>query len=90
MSVASILECENGTYGSMCHEACGECSFNQTCHFVTGICPNGCNPGFYGDLCNERMLKNVLLVIKFYNCWYTQTKYTRIHRDTMAITYIKI
>ena len=56
----TLLECENGTYGAMCLEACGECISNQTCHFVNGICPNGCNPGFSGDLCNGRMLKNVL------------------------------
>ena len=49
-----FLECDPGTYGVNCSEACGHCFANDQCDTVDGICSAGCNAGFEGPLCKDR------------------------------------
>lgn len=34
-----------------CLETCGNCLGDETCYNVDGMCMDGCNEGFKGDLC---------------------------------------
>ncbi|KAK3591415.1 hypothetical protein CHS0354_005342 [Potamilus streckersoni] len=45
--------CENGTYGSGCHEICGHCiQGNNSCSTIDGHCKDGCQEGWKGEKCN--------------------------------------
>ena len=47
-----FTECDGHTYGLGCKQSCGKCSGGVQCDHVTGICPNGCDAGMYGDRCD--------------------------------------
>lgn len=59
----SITECIDGTYGENCTQRCsGNCLKNLPCNKQTGICDNGCIPGYTNKNCssgkvNEKQLK---------------------------------
>ena len=51
-----LFKCSSGCpvehYGRNCQYICGHCS-GQSCDVATGICPDGCDPGFHGNRCDE-------------------------------------
>ncbi len=49
-----ISACSKGTYGSECGGTCGQCANAKICDYVTGSCPEGCEPGWKSDTCAER------------------------------------
>ena len=46
-----ILECDDNYYGINCKERCSDTCIN--CSRKTGVCQNGCRPGWKGMYCNE-------------------------------------
>lgn len=48
-----ISECQNNTYGAGCLEKCGQCLGGEKCHFLNGICSNGCEAGYYNFNCKS-------------------------------------
>lgn len=46
-------ECSSDFFGYPC-QPCGYCDDNGICDPTTGVCPNGCQPGYTGTLCKER------------------------------------
>ena len=56
INVFFVTGCNVYTYGSDCIH-CGNCSDGVQCNHVTGTCPNGCDPGIYGDKCDLGKLK---------------------------------
>ncbi|XP_071117591.1 receptor-type tyrosine-protein phosphatase epsilon-like isoform X2 [Haliotis cracherodii] len=48
-----VWKCPNETYGFNCNKTCGHCANNNSCHHVTGICPDGCQAGWKLDLCQK-------------------------------------
>ncbi|ELU14108.1 hypothetical protein CAPTEDRAFT_216318 [Capitella teleta] len=47
--------CDAGSFGVGCSEECGHCK-NDLCSAVDGRCSDGCEPGFLGDRCNEKLI----------------------------------
>lgn len=47
--------CDTMTYGSDCASSCGNCSNGETCHYVDGSCPHGCEEGATGNKCQNSM-----------------------------------
>ncbi|XP_078328532.1 uncharacterized protein LOC111111980 isoform X2 [Crassostrea virginica] len=52
-----VYGCDVYTYGVDC-KRCGNCSGGVQCDHVTGTCPNGCDPGMYGDECDRECSNN--------------------------------
>ena len=48
-----ITVCDGNTYGQDCTTSCGNCINEDQCHHVTGVCPNGCDKGVYGENCDK-------------------------------------
>lgn len=46
-----FLECSQGTYGKDCQHRCGSCNNQTGCHYMNGICYEGCDTGYLGDRC---------------------------------------
>ena len=47
-----FTECEDGYYGDICKNTCGQClKGNKTCDKTTGHCPGGCSAGWTDDTC---------------------------------------
>lgn len=44
-------ECSVGKYGDGCRHLCGKCKNLSQCHFSTGACLYGCEPGYQGEDC---------------------------------------
>ncbi|XP_052282064.1 protein draper-like isoform X1 [Dreissena polymorpha] len=44
--------CETGKFGIDCSLECGNCINNTFCNNISGRCPDGCDPGWTGQLCN--------------------------------------
>ena len=44
--------CSQGTFGKECNATCGNCQ--GECDHISGICLNGCAPGYIGPLCKTR------------------------------------
>lgn len=44
-------ECPAGYYGDRCSNSCGFCLDNSTCHHETGVCEQGCRPGYQTPKC---------------------------------------
>lgn len=65
-----FLECISGNYGTACRERCsGYCKNNKTCDYINGVCPDGCEDGYTGELCNnctKHIYLNVLIRTAFY------------------------
>lgn len=47
--------CTTGFYGEKCSSICGYCLNNSVCDHVTGVCEQGCEPGYQGENCTEGM-----------------------------------
>ncbi|XP_065922990.1 cell death abnormality protein 1 [Magallana gigas] len=47
--------CDVGSYGSNCDKACGRCLGAGNCSLSDGNCLGGCQEGFTGDNCHERI-----------------------------------
>ncbi|GFR90438.1 C-type lectin domain family 3 member A [Elysia marginata] len=49
-----FADCQNNTHGMACRYDCGSthCA-NKTCDRITGVCLNGCEPGYRGMTCDE-------------------------------------
>lgn len=51
--------CPPGFYGPPgCTEECGHCLNGTVCDNVTGECPQGCGPGYLGEMCYDRCPMN--------------------------------
>lgn len=60
------LDCPFGFFGEGCSSQCGHC-LHQTCHHVTGVCEQGCEPGYQAPNCTEGILCNIKIVfIRFF------------------------
>ena len=46
-------DCDNGTFGKDCKQACGKCLREEQCDHVNGTCLNGCDAGYQGLECAE-------------------------------------
>lgn len=66
----TFSECLFGYYGTDCREQCrGHCKNNKTCDHISGKCPDGCEDGYTGKLCNnctKHVYSNVLIRTAFY------------------------
>lgn len=47
------LDCPFGFFGDGCSSQCGHCLHQTTCHHVTGVCEQGCEPGYQAPSCTE-------------------------------------
>ena len=47
-----FLACSLGKYGRNCWNTCSNCK-HKMCNPVTGVCKEGCRPGWKGDKCNQ-------------------------------------
>lgn len=45
--------CTAGYYGEHCISICGHCLNNSACDHITGVCEQGCEPGYQGEICTE-------------------------------------
>jgi len=52
ISFAAAKDCEEGTWGTGCLNACGKCDAGA-CNNETGICPGGCMKGYEGPRCDK-------------------------------------
>ncbi len=49
----------NQTWGVSCSQACGHCSTQAPqCNSITGLCVDGCSPGYTGDSCTTETGEN--------------------------------
>ena len=48
-----------------CSQTCGRCHRSEQCDHLTGHCPNGCDPGRFGEKCVNG---NSLSGFSFYIC----------------------
>ncbi|XP_052252357.1 receptor-type tyrosine-protein phosphatase epsilon-like [Dreissena polymorpha] len=54
-----IEACDVGFFGDNCSAACGKC--NGACQHIDGICSQGCEHGFAGDLCMTQLNQSKLI-----------------------------
>lgn len=50
-----FLACPIGTYGGACDKICGNCAESAPCHSTTGVCQQGCQPGYMSERCDQSM-----------------------------------
>ncbi|PSN42602.1 hypothetical protein C0J52_19715 [Blattella germanica] len=50
----NLETCVQGHYGADCKESCGHCKNEMPCDPYTGLCPLGCETGFYLPFCKEK------------------------------------
>ncbi|XP_052797121.1 uncharacterized protein LOC128229311 isoform X3 [Mya arenaria] len=55
ISLDCLEECEAGSHGVDCQERCGMCAGDKACHPGNGTCPLGCNTGFSGEGCTQKL-----------------------------------
>ena len=49
-----FVACEDGYFGDMCTQKCSEnCNQAGICNKTTGVCLDGCQPGWMGDFCDS-------------------------------------
>ena len=53
MIFIDLTGCPAYQYGVNCQLTCGHCEKDETCDPVTGVCVNGCVPGFTGVECKQ-------------------------------------
>lgn len=46
-----MLECVSYKYGPNCAFDCGHCKDERSCAAENGVCSDGCDFGWIGDLC---------------------------------------
>ena len=56
MIFMALTGCPDYQYGVNCQLTCGHCEKDETCDPVTGVCVNGCVPGFTGVECKQGLL----------------------------------
>lgn len=71
--VLSLTACDDFTYGDNCSSTCGACRGLTSCDKETGLCAEGCEPEFVGQLCLGKLItskhcysKQALNEFKFY------------------------
>lgn len=52
----SVTECDNRKYGDGCQKSCGQCVNKTQCDHVIGTCPQGCEAGYKGQMCDQGQL----------------------------------
>lgn len=52
----SVTECDNRKYGDGCQKSCGQCVNKTQCDHVIGTCPQGCEVGYKGQICDQGQL----------------------------------
>lgn len=63
----TITECVDGTYGDNCtHRCSGNCLKNLPCNKQTGICNDGCIPGYTNKNCSSGKVVETQLKIFIY------------------------
>lgn len=48
--------CDDFTYGDNCSSKCGACRGLTSCDKETGLCAEGCEPEFVGQLCLGKLI----------------------------------
>lgn len=48
-----FLDCELGNYGADCKQTCSSGCYNNTCDLYTGVCSEGCLPGYIPPYCKN-------------------------------------
>lgn len=52
-----VVKCSSGTYGINCKETCSiNCDVSKNCNRTTGECLGGCQPGWKGFHCDQRIV----------------------------------
>lgn len=49
-------ECSDGYYGEECSSSCGRCLNDSACQHITGVCDQGCEPGYQTPNCTQGIL----------------------------------
>eukprot|EP00105_Crassostrea_gigas_P039175 XP_019923323.1 PREDICTED: uncharacterized protein LOC109618913 [Crassostrea gigas] len=57
-----VYECDNRKYGDGCQKSCGQCVNKTQCDHVIGTCPQGCEAGYKGQMCDQGQLHSVIKV----------------------------
>lgn len=54
--VLCLTACDDFTYGDNCSSKCGVCRGLTSCDKETGLCAEGCEPEFVGQLCLGKLI----------------------------------
>lgn len=54
--VLCLTACDDFTYGDNCSSSCGACRGLTSCDKETGLCAEGCEPEFVGQLCLGKLI----------------------------------
>ena len=75
-----FIACESGKHDENCVEDCGNCKSGDVCDRVTGHCPDGCQAGWWTDMCKEgKSYQNIKVVcVLLYLIW-TPLLYITLH-----------
>ena len=60
-----FTECPKGYYGDDCKKECGYCTDLTQCNHVNGTCLDGCEAGYKGEHCIQRMFKKIVDILSF-------------------------
>lgn len=72
-----FLECEDDYFGQNCKDMCNTTC--TSCNKTTGVCDNGCHPGWRGSFCEEGLLcyfpfiKVIIFFESIFSCVIDQT-----------------
>lgn len=69
-------ECDQKHFGPNCIEMCNATC--KSCNKSTGICDNGCHPGWRGLFCEDSMFINVqtiIIIVFFYFVYFRKTTF---------------
>ena len=55
LNIFSCVACDRGFYGD-CRQMCSNC-LNADCNKTDGHCAEGCEAGYWGELCNNGNVK---------------------------------
>ena len=67
-----ISECGVDTYGPNCENNCIDhnCKQGTYCNYDDGHCPDGCQPGYMGDMCKKGKYHWLLIATIIHNTYY--------------------
>lgn len=54
-----FVDCKEGEYGANCEQNCSPNCHNNICNMYTGVCSEGCKPGYILPYCNESNTLNL-------------------------------